>query len=723
MALVVQAGPAEGESDTALGVALDAYFATTVSAGSSWLVDELLEICKRNRKLKEREDKRRMLIGLLDLAYRAQQADAESAIVLAWTIDLVESGTRLTPDIHTGTVADYVRLIAQALRIHFQGIRLTDIKADEFQKIYEKIIAGISDGQKRNARSALSSWHVFIMHWLGVVPLKQSLYDPADDATPKANVIWPHEMDLVEEWLDHAVLDERLRGQLVVAFAIAKAVRIRAGELLYLRLLNVQAVDRTLTIEICPLLRDGRLKTASARRTMVVEDHMAAQIILDWKECRRKEDALGEDLLFGDPHQADRIYQFGKFYVIINQILKAVTGDREASLHTLSHTWISDAIDAALMAADGSIDINRLDEIAVSAGHKTVQTSLDHYFHRFEEPIRRYLDIALAKIKLTSDDAARLSGVTATALRARASARKVGSHVVYWEAIRARAVDIRRPNVADGIATASAIRLPALSVRRTPRFSDVLHALEDIAAGRPLDVVASRGGRCVEWAGRVALAAIEVLRDLPAVARGQIDIRRGLSPAQAALALRAVGNEQKPGIDFSRARQPKYLDLIAHLEQVPFDEFTGVMLDAWQRCYAGRYLALADAVAAGHVFSLLAKAKVAPVQLAISISTANPDHPDEEKLTHEAELSMHFGRCFGLPAIFDWKAKRGGKPAAFLIWSSVSLTVGCNPVGAATSITGFNAIMLAASVHAALVAEDGSRARRGHQSSRGSGHA
>ncbi len=697
-ALVLQAGTADGVGGEALGNALDAYFDAMTTAGSAWLVDKLVAICRRNTRLGEASDKHRMLLALLDLTHKARQSDAGSALILAWAIDLVESGTRLAPDIHPGTVESYVRLVAQALRNHFHGLDVGDLDSEGFAEMYRRIISGISDGQKRNARSALSSWHAFLMRWLNSPPLKESLYDPLDDVAPRANVIWPHEMDLIEEWLDHASMDDRLRGQLVVAFTIARHVRIRAGELFSLRLHNIQFIDGTLTVEVCPLIRDGSLKTPSARRTLVIDDHLSSRLILDWKECRKKEGALGEDLLFGDPHKPERVYLRGKFYVCINRFLKAVTGDRDVSLHSLSHTWISHRICAALVRTGSEIDIDRLDVIAVEAGHKTVQTSLDHYFHLFEEPIRHHLDVALAKIRLTSADAAQLSGVSATALRARASYRRADCQTVYWEAIRARTAFVLGRSVSDGIATSPAVRPAELSVRHPMRFADVLYALEDISGGKPLYVVASRSARGAGWAERVAQAAVEALRDLPAISQEQLGIRRGLTAIQACLALQKLAATPKAGIDFPRTSQPKFSGLVLHLERLCFEESTQVTLGAWRHCHSGRYLRLDNAVDAGRIFALLHGAKVPPDQLAISIQAEDPDHPAAQERMHEAELALYFTRCFGVPTMCNWTKKRGGRPDSFLIWSSGPLVAGSAPAGAATSIAGFNAIMLAALV-------------------------
>lgn len=722
-ALSLDVAQVEGMGSEALGFALDAYFEAPETTGSAWLVDELVVICRRNAKFAEADDKRRMLQALLHLSHKAVQCDAISALILAWTADLVESGTRLAPDIHPGTVGSYVRLVAQALRNHLLGYSVSELSDEQFAEVYQRIVAGVSDGQKRNARSALSSWHAFLIRWLNAPPLKVSLYDPKDDAVPRANIIWPHEMDMIEEWLDHASMDKRLREQLVVAFAIARHVRIRAGELFRLRLHSIQDIDDTLTIEVCPLFRDGRLKTASARRSLVVNDHLSSNLILDWKACRKKEGALGEDLLFGDPHKPERIYQQGKYYVLINKILKAVSGDREVSLHTLSHTWISGRIHAALMSNEREIDIDPLDEIAVRAGHMTVQTSLDHYFHLFEKPIRHRLDAALAKIKLTSADAARLSGVAATALRARASYRKADCHAIYWEAIFAQHEKSDFPCVAEKIATYRAESPATLSVSHMTRFADVLHALGDIAEGKPLHVVASRCGRNADWAERIALMAAEVLRDLPALPNDRLNIRSGLTTAQAAVALNKLGTIHQTGFDYSRVGQPKYSGLLAHLDRACFDEQMQVTLDAWQRCHAGLYLRLDDSVDARTILAFLHSSNVASDQLAISIQSANPEYPSPEERALAADLVLPFTRCFGVSAMLNWTKRRGGRPRSFLIWSSVPLVADGDPAGAATSLTGFNAIMLAAAVHQAMQGVETASSGTGRMSSTKNCHA
>ena len=346
--------PKSGESDTdgatALGLALEAYFQPRQGDGTGWLVDELVKICHRKKNLLEWADKRRMLTACMELARCAERADSISTLILAWAIDLIESGTLREADIHPGTIEKYVRLAASSLRIHLQDKKMESLSARAFAEIYEKALAGVSDGQKCITASALSSWHSFLVCWLDVPSLEKSLYDGIDEILPRANAVWPHEVELIRGWLSDAPIDERLREQVKVALEIAMAMRIRASELFHLRLRNLRRINDALEIEVCPMLRDGRLKSSSARRVVEICDLRARDLVLAWITRREKEDALGEDLLFGDPHRPQQTYRLGLFYVMINQLLKAVTGDREVSLHTLSHTWISSRIHDALVA-------------------------------------------------------------------------------------------------------------------------------------------------------------------------------------------------------------------------------------------------------------------------------------------------------------------------------------------------------------------------------------
>ena len=682
------------DSDAALGFAFECYFQGGYVNSGGWLIDRLISITRRDEKQSEPDDKKRMVTECLLLSNQLANTDKISSLILAWVTDLVESGTTTEADIHPGTVQKYVHLAAPKLRLGLLGKDIETLDAKQFGEIYADAKESVSEGQRGTLASALSSWHKFLMRWLSVPPLLESLHI-GTETLPKANVIWPNELACIrEDWLDKAELDERLLGQLRVAFSIAGHARIRATELFQLRLRSISVEAKPMEIEICPMLRDGSPKTPSARRIVKISDAQATQVIADWKIRRRHEEALEEDLLFGDPHNAARVFRLGQFYVAINQILKAVAGDREISLHTLSHTWISSQIHDALLAAEEG-NINRLDQIAVEAGHMTVATSLEHYFHRFEFPLRHHLDLGLKRLPLTSAEAAELSGIKADALRQRTHASGQPKLDVYWEAIFSRNADLDIPDVTAGISTEVHKRPSLLQSPKKPNFSTVLNALSDLTGGMPNSIVASRSGQSLAWVEHVATSAIQILVECNVV---KPRAARKLTPTVAMDILQSINNDRAFGIDFRRIGQEKYVAILAHMHNIAPDSGLDGFLDAWRESYNGRFISLLSFESASCTFAFLHRAGIRPEQLAISIAAETPETPDIERLAKEAELRTAFLASFSVPPLFDWKKPRRGRPNSYLIWSSDAFDVETEVASAAISIAGFNAIMLSVCV-------------------------
>ncbi len=380
----------EQETAVALGIALDGYLAAHKKDVGSAVAYKIKSVCQINKKLSNSADKQRMLKGCLALASEAHATGPITSLLLAWVIDLIESGSPKLETVSPATIQKYVGNALVSLYQYFRGIEIESLTSENYSDIYQVIIDSAISSQKQTTSSALSSWHFFLETWLEAAPLTKRLYDGIELSIPRANVIWPHEIQSMFQWLDCATADERLIQQMKVALTIATNCRIRISELLKLRLRNIQCLQDGVQIDVSPLRRDGELKSTSSRRTMQIEDIDSASVISGWIDRRKSEGAYSVDLLFGDPHRPNSGYRLGQLYVSINQLLKSTTGDRTASFHTLSHTWISTEFERALVSK-AVADINPLDPLSAAAGHTSAQTSLIHYFHFFERPLRYYL--------------------------------------------------------------------------------------------------------------------------------------------------------------------------------------------------------------------------------------------------------------------------------------------------------------------------------------------
>ena len=334
LAVIADDGKKESDNtaDTAIGFALDAYLSGEIADGGHWLIDEIIACCPANATRRE------MVRNLLTTAAKGSKGKF-SSLILAWALDLAESGTPGDADISPRTVSKYVRAIARYLLAKFRGRSLERLKSGDFDAIYKEIVECIPAGSRRNAASALSSWHFFLECWLDVAPRTKSLHRDLPEPIPNANILWSHEISKVSEWLKPTDGQSRLCCQSRIAFAIATTIRIRTNELLTLRMKNVRVIGSAVEIEISTTTFDGGLKSANARRSQLIECSATAAQIRAWKQERQTELAMPDDYLFGDPHHGGKTYRPGQMQVLLNRLVKVATGDRSVSIHTLSHTW------------------------------------------------------------------------------------------------------------------------------------------------------------------------------------------------------------------------------------------------------------------------------------------------------------------------------------------------------------------------------------------------
>lgn len=684
-----------GLANEVIGNALESYQQTPLSAGGPWAVVELVAACRHNKRLSRHKSKRDMLQECQRLSRRIGEADSLSALLLAWAADLIESGTLGLADVAPQTIQKYVSCIALPLHASVGAEDILNWSSEEYQACYNEIVAAAWVGKRGNTASALSSWHSFLMRWLDAPPLLNRLHDKVEELLPAANVIWPHEKARISEWLAKASGDERLTEQLQVCVELAWGGRIRANELFHLRVHNFRFYDELLEVEVAPMLRDGKLKSSSAKRILTYRDPAAIKIIRIWCDQRHAETALQSDLVFGDPHSPKHVYKLGSLYSTLNHLTKSATGDPAASLHTWGHAWISREIAEAFVAPMHA-DIEPLDLIATAAGHLSSSTTLRHYLHVFEHAIRHHVDHYLQQIDLTSREAAYWSGVLPTTLRQRAFASHVPGKQVAWSAILARPLE----SVHEPGATAFAMevpRSPLASVIADPtRFEIVLSALGDISQGMDSPTVALRARREPDWVDQMVRRASKVLADLG----HQRPQRSETSACRFDILARDLQSAEL-AIDLTRVDQAKFAFLRKAMGSISSDA-AKTFAGAWTRCYAGPYIGLDDVDAASDLFHGLSASKVSDQSLALSIALAPGQTADGSGLIAESQLQLAFRKGFGKEALVEYKVLRRGRPRNYLIWSSRSLAEQSAPPSASLSVTGFNALLFALAVFVEL---------------------
>lgn len=696
LALSPAAGePAEEPSSRALACAMDSYFASRRDDQGGWFIAELVQSCRRKRALSNAEDKQRMLRECDALASRDIDIAPTGGLILAWVIDLLQSGTRTKFRLKAITPAKYVSIAAKRLWDTFRGQDVEELSATDFQRIYLGMMDGLSNAQKRTLASALSSWHFFLSCWFDVAPLYRSLHRWVPISAPKANIIWPHEMEMIRNWLITPMPDVRHHAQLRVAFEIASSIRIRATELLNLRLQNLHFSPSSLTVEIATKAADGGVKTLAAYRRDQTHSAAGVAMIKAWCQRREHEGAYPGDYLFGDPHRPEVKYASGLLYADLNRLLKAATGDSTIAMHALSHTRIS--IDwSALAQQDSPIDLNPFERESVDAGHASAATGFACYFHLFEAWLRASLDQGIHTHYCTWSCISERVAKNADAYRqARSRSRRqnasLSREAFAQDFIKQACPVLLLPSASEGVALSEARNPIAPAPPKPFSLSAILDVLNDIEAGHSAEAIALRSDRSVGEIAEVALAAIEALQGI-----GELDWRKVTPIAKhAVLELhRCLQTGIRERIQFKRAGQPKaslFYDLIASGRQ---PEIIASGIDAWQRGYRGGYLSLEQASTTQHILALLDAAGY-PRHL-ILIRGIPP-------LERTVMAAFRAGNL-GLPEWGSTQA-RPGRPKAYLILASHSPVPGNGKLvgNAALGMGGVHAVMFAAAVQRRVV--------------------
>jgi integrase len=676
----------EGEllAESAMGLALDAYLSGDTVDGGYWLVDEVMAICQATTS------RRAMVKNLLTISTRSDKGRI-SSLVLAWATDLAESGTPGDADISPRTVSKYVRAIARDLLDQFRRKFLEELKSEEFDKRYREIIQSKPVGAQRTCASALSSWHFFLVCWLDVAPRTRSLHRDLPEPIPKANAVWPHELKTIAEWLAKAE-ESRLIRQTGVAFAIAGAIRIRTNELIRLRLKNVRVFGNVVEIEICTSVTDGGLKSRNARRSQAIECPMIAATVSAWKQRRLEELAMPNDYLFGDPHRAGKPYCPGQMQLLMNRLLKDVTGDPSVSIHTLSHSWATNKFLQA--SCDESIlDVNRFDALSAEAGHGDASMTLTHYVHRCEEAIRREIDTAIAP-RLRWPEMSPFVNMNHDTYRQRLSRQKrsmagFDDGQCKLQLVRAAIPSFKLPAADSGIETGEPMTTALGARTKGVSLGMAIDVLIDLELGTSVETAALRACLTQEDIVRIAHQAMEILVELGEFRPGCRT--QGLSDVADALRI-ALHGAAHGRIDFSKIRQTKLLTLREFLARSLSDPSVRDGMQSWLKCYRSGYVSLAQPSHTAALIRLLSKSGVSASAIGIFCIPAS----DPASLRLKEEIDAVFVQEYAAMPLTKECGIRGGRPPAYLAISGTDFTHRAS--SATLCMKGLNALMLSACV-------------------------
>lgn len=667
---------------------------------SPHLVEEVVAICKRKSNLPDHKDKGRMIREVRALLSRPGDPGKTTSLIISFVLDLIESGGKKNSNLVAGSIHKYVLYSISQIYEAFSGKELEEIKSQEFQEIYGGIIQGMLPGNRGCCSSALGSWHAFLSKWIGVPPVCSSLFKNVGEIVPNANLIWPHEQEKIFEWLNHAHCDERLVAELKVAFVIAKSVRVRARELFKLRIRSIRVWNNVIEIETCFLKRDGRLKTESSRRVAEINNPQAILIITEWVSRRKEEGASETDLLFGDPHDPANGYKLNQLYVIMNQLVKCVTGDKNVSLHTLCHTVITQSIDAGLIF-ESAADINPLDMVANSAGHASCQTSINDYYHSFELLLRQQINKGLQKIDISSMGVSAHSTITPECFRRRCSRNKNASrNSIAWEAISNKQFSLLIGTAAEADSFKEPQPPSILSGSSSFEFDNLLDVLADAADGHSLSVVCERNNATEEKINTLCAIGNALLAQLGIHEKNS---NEEYEVGAFIIFQMALLGEGAYLIQPKRLSQEKHAPLKNYLMSSMVIAASRYGLDSWKKCFYKGYVSLDDPASATGLVQLLRAASIPIGQLVINVACSHEElSSSESKLL--SQIIALFTSIFSSHPHIKKRSPRRGRPKFYLMISSGQPIDAAHSASASISRAGLNTLLLGADIFIKLTA-------------------
>lgn len=642
---------------------------------------------------------RRWVVELLKLRNQALQAGPICALLLAWIIDIAESGTLREENPSRETPKRYFVAAADRLRLKLKDLpeAISDWSIEVLAEIYDELVDGEMEANPRGTSAhtlatALTNFHAFIVEWFDVSPLQRRLHAKVPMIPVRAKVVWSEEISIATGWINPLSDDRQVRTMLKVIFGIAKEAAARSTELLFLRVGNVQDFETYLEIEVAPSLRWGRLKTRAGQRRLRISDPYVIALIRSWIEERRTNGARDESLLFAHPKQADVVYRRHLVTTLVSSLLKSATGDPAAVGYDLRHTVISGR-NGDVLASSTTTDINRFSDNATAHGHVSGMTSLVSYTHLYELALRQWLDVAMAtQVLLTSAESAALTGWSSDNIRQLAGRHGTTSTIFGWWKVRERASARTFPTAAAPWEWRDpSPPRPRKSGRFEPTVSISLMMLSELAARASTADVAHSYTVSEPEARRLHEQAIAVAHE---VARFTWPVKYG---PRVSLPIGLEESLRCAGLDLGAVLnpKPKFQRLGDWLSSR--QDFS-VLTDAyqsWRNCRVGLHLSLDEPGRALGLLRALVTAGVDPLALRVCYQA---DKSSANTPSIELDIAQRdFTTVFGVKPRIYAVEKREWDASTYLLWDSDDCIDA--PTGASGTLDGLDAWMCAIGVH------------------------
>lgn len=632
-------------------------------------------------------------LGLL--AAEVDQLDETCALLYIFSVDLVENGTRRKNRLAPSTPYDYIKSFALSFHTESAGLRLSDIDPERYAKLFETLLGSLKAASYLVA--GLKAFHIFLRAWWSVPQLPTRVFQVDLDARVAANVLWRHELELLQGWIQQAS-PARFMAQLRAVFAISGYSMIRVSELRLLKLLNLVDEEQQLCIEIARSISDGREKSREGRRRVFIRDESAVSELRRWRTRRIEEGASPNDYVFGDPGNSQRLAEFGKTYFWMNCLVKGASGDQSLSVHSLRHSYASFRFEQIARDAIES-EINPMDALANEAGHAGAHVTVSNYCHIFEAELRRSLDQCLISLPLEYPSTASWTGLTQASLRQRVS-RQHRAHVTrsntLWNAIDGCAPRQRWIDISEKCPLGPAVNNLATLNPKGLTYLQVAGLLSDISRGLTISQTSLRQ----DLPEPLVIAALKLVGDF-SQQHGAHDSQLLDELSLGAMALRQTNGRWlgfKP--DFSRLRQRRWAGLIRSIEAS--DDWTlSEATHYWGRALSREHLAVRPGPGWDRFLVLLQGADLNASLISLRWSRTSSSEVEVADALDKAQVAVRV--AFGRSVRQIEQPTRGGRPSICLAICGDTRLIDVH--GSAHSLIGLHCCMLATVVWQSMNAD------------------
>jgi hypothetical protein len=406
-------------------------------------------------------------------------------------------------------------------------------------------------------------------------------------------------------------------------------------------------------------------KTAAAEGPMEFSacDTVAALTAL--KELRKGQAALDGDPLWGrDLVESRRLYT--RAHAILDSVCKHVTGDAFEAVYSFRHGVVSDEVFQALMIDDPEQSQAALKRASARANHRNIETTVEYYFHLAPEVTHKHALRAIGAL-LTNSIVAKWSGISAHALEQRVYRSQLARQEVMWAAIADAAPLVELEDIA--------LEFPCAP--STTELAKVRLTLDDVGCSNVCTSLRFKDGKIVWDVEDVGAATATPW------AQALVDARS------------RYAHQWEDAVRPASMRQPKLRPLARTLRRHRDSAAVRKATQLWRTCAKRGFLDVSDPASLHAWLTFLVTCGVPPSRLALRV---------EPGMKSKLEvLNAVFSQVTGLQPSIDGVPDGKGRPPVYLLISSQDPVPGETLPSAATSMAGFNALMLSACIREDLV--------------------